>query len=157
MVGSVDLGGTKPIPDKLAIDVPENAGDFLQADIAAGDAHLADLLYNSDVVIAFASTLAIDAAVFNKPIVFIGFDGDKRPYWQGLRRYYDYDHQSSMLKTGGVKLAKNMEELIAFTKQYLNNPQLDEAGRKKIIQERCWKLDGKSGARLAEVILQYLR
>lgn len=157
LVGNIDLGDIKPMLDKIAIDAPESAGDFMQADLTSGDAHLADLLYNSDVVIAFASTLAIDAAAFNKPIVFIGFDGDERPYWRGLRRYYDYDHQRLLLETGGVKLAKNMEELITYTKQYLNNPKLDEEGRKKMIQERCWKLDGKSGERLAKTILQYLK
>ena len=157
LVGQVNLGNIKPMPNKISIDVPGSGEDFMRADLTTGDAHLADLLYHSDVVVAFASTLAIDAVVFNKPIVFIGFDGQpNRPYWQSLRRFYDYDHQQSILKTGGVKLAKNTEELIEYVKHYLADSKLDEDGRKRIIQERCWKLDGKSGERLAKIILQEL-
>ena len=36
---------------------------------------------------------------------------------------------------------------------YLNNPGLDKEGRDRIIKERCSKLDGKSGERLANFIL----
>jgi hypothetical protein len=155
LVGNVRLGSIRPIPNKIAIDEPASGADFRQADLTSGDSHLADLLYHSDVVIAFASSLAIDAVVFNKPVVFIGFDGELgRPYWQSLRRFYDYDHQQSILKTGGVRLAKTPEEMIRFVEDYLANPKLDEAGRKKIIEERCWKLDGRSGERLAQAILK---
>ncbi len=157
LVGQVNLGDVQPIPQKIAIDTPGSGADFMQADLTAGDAHLADLLYHSDVVVAFASTLSIDAVVFNKPVVFVGFDGERsRPYWQSLRRFYDYDHQRSILETGGVKLAKTPEQLVKSVKEYLVNPQLDEAGRKKIIEERCFKLDGKSSQRLADTILKFL-
>lgn len=153
IVDSVNLGGLQPVPNKIAIDDPGTSGDFTSADLTAGDSHLADLLYHSDVVVAFASTLAVDAVVFNKPVVFIGFDGDERPYWKSLRRFYDYDHQREILKTGGIKIAKNIGALSDFVSHYLKNPYLDEAGRRKIIDQRCWKLDGKSGERLARVVL----
>ncbi|MBI2024655.1 MAG: hypothetical protein HYT03_01000 [Candidatus Harrisonbacteria bacterium] len=153
IVGDVNLGNIKPIPGKIAIDDPGGGSDFTKTDLTAGDAHLADLLYHSDVVVAFASTLAIDAVVFDKPVVFIAFDGDtSRPYWKSLRRYYDYDHQKSILKTGGVKLASNIEKMTEQIKKYLTNPELDKEGRREIIAERCWKLDGRSGQRLASVI-----
>lgn len=157
IVGNVQLGEIKAIPNKIAIDVPGSGSDFTRADLTSGDAHLADLLYHSDVVVAFASTLAIDAVVFDKPVVFIGFDGTPgRPYWQSLRRFYDYDHQRSILSTGGVKLAKNMEELIRYVSDYLADPAKDRDGRRKIIEERCWRLDGRSSERLAGIVLKLL-
>lgn len=157
MVGEVDLGDIKPIPDKIAIDVPPKHINFVGADLAPKeDAHLADLLYHSDVVVAFASTLAIDAAVFGKPIVFIGFDGAPKPYWKSLRQYYDFDHQRYLLETGGVRLANNMEEFLKCTQNYLDNPNLDLEKRKKITDLFCWKLDGKSGERLANFLIKEL-
>ena len=156
IVGKASLGDLQQIPGRIAIDDPGSSDSFTDVDLTAGDSHLADLLYHSDVVVSFASTLAVDAVVFNRPVVFIGFDGDSRAYWKSLRRFYDYDHQQNILKTGGVKLAKNIEELVGDVKKYLDNPSLDEAGRKKIIEERCWKLDGKSGERLANIILDNL-
>lgn len=157
LVGNVNLGRFQAEANKIAVDAPGSAGNFVSADISrAGDAHLADLLHHSDVVVAFASTLAIDAVAFNKPIVFVGFDGEVRPYWDSLVRYYDYDHQRELLSTGGVRLARTPEELIKSVNDYLANPKLDEIGRQKIIEDRCWKLDGKSGERLFKVIFQYI-
>ncbi len=156
IVGSVNLGNIKPVPNKIAIDDPESSSDFTEADLTKGDDHLADLLYNSDVVIAFASTLAIDAIVFGRPVVFIDFDVTPKSYWESLRRFYDYDHQRAIFRTGGIRLAKNTRELVEFVGMYLSNPRIDEDGRRKVIEERCWKLDGQSSERLANVILKFL-
>lgn len=158
IVGMVDLGDIVPVENKIAIDDPGSGINFSNADLTGKDSHLADLLYHSDVVIAFASTLAIDTIVFNKPVIFIGFNGEEnRPYWKSLRRFYDYDHQRSILELGGIRLARSSEELIKYTKDYLDNPKLDEEGRKRIISERCWKLDGKSGERLADILLEFIK
>lgn len=157
LVGETDLGRYQSVPQKLAIDEPGSASDFVSADISrSGDAHLADLLYHSDVVVAFASTLAIDAVAFNKPVVFVGFDAEPRPYWDSLTRYYDYDHQRALLETGGIRLARNPEELVRYVNDYLKNPELDATGRKRIINDRCWKLDGHSGERLANIIKKFV-
>ena len=154
IVGHVNLGKIKPIPGRLAIDDPGSGNDFIAADLTGKDAHLADLIYHSDVVVAFASTLAIDAMVFGKPVIFVGFDAvEGRPYWQSLRRFYDYNHQRDLLKSGGVRLARSPQDLANYLKVYLADPAADFEGRKRIIAERCWKLDGGSGKRLAEVIL----
>jgi CDP-glycerol glycerophosphotransferase (TagB/SpsB family) len=156
LVGKINLGDIVPIPQKIAIDDPGGGANFIQTDLTLGDSHLADLLYHSDVVVAFASTLAIDAVVFNKPIVFIGFDGESRPYWQSVKRFYDLDHQQFLLKIGGIKFAKNLDELKNYIQEYLNNPNLDDSGRKKIIYKLCWRLDGKSSERLADVLIKFL-
>lgn len=157
MVGEVDLGEIGPVPGKIAIDAPKKHLNFVEADLAPKeDAHLADLLYHSDVVAAFASTLAIDAAVFGKPIVFIGFDGAPRPYWKSLRQYYDFDHQRYILGTGGVKLAENMPDFLKDIKEYLWNPDLDMEKRKKLSELFCWKLDGRSGERIGKFLVNEL-
>src|SRR3989338_7041808 len=143
IVGRVQLGEIRPIPNKIAIDDPSNSGFFADVDLAMKDSRLADLLYHSDVVVAFASSLAIDASLFNKPVVFIGFDGESRPYWNSLRRFYDFDHQKRLLEIGGVKLAKDKEGLLGYVQDYLDNPALDKNKRKEITEEYSWKLDGK--------------
>ena len=157
IVGSVNLDGIREIPGKLALDDPGQGDNFISADLIGKDAHLADLICHSDVVVAFASTLAIDAIVFDKPVVFVGFDGsNKRPYWKSLRRFYDYDHQKSILETGGVVLAKTPQELLFSVGKYISDPGLDSEKRKHILNERCWRLDGRSGERLAKVIINIM-
>lgn len=158
LVGDVNLGDIKPLSGKIAIDAPEKSRHFVGVDLAPkADAHLVDLIHHSDVVIAFASTLAIDATVLGKPVVFIGFDGEPRPYWESLRQYYDFDHQRYLLNTGGVQLAENMEGLVKNIRDYLNNPSLNQEKRKVVADEFCWKLDGKSGERAARFLINELK
>ncbi len=158
IVGKANIGNIKPVKNKIAIDDPGSGLSFTDADLTGKDSHLADLLYHSDVVIAFASTLAIDAIVFNKPVVFINFDGgENRPYWKSLRRFYDYDHQKSIIESGGIRLANSLEDMILYLERYLDDSSLDEIGRQKIMKERCWRLDCLSGSRLADLILRLLK
>ncbi len=118
---------------------------------------LAELMCYSDVVINVASTITIDAVAFDTPVVNVAFDGHKtKPYKDSCKRYYDYDHYKNIVKTGGAKIAYSMEELINHTNLYLKNPSIDADGRRAIREEQCWKLDGNSGRRIAEYILQYL-
>lgn len=120
--------------------------------------HLANTLYYSDVVVAPPSTLAIDAAAFDKPVVLMAFDGEnKKSYYKSVRHYYDFNHISNLVKTGGQKLAKNKNELINYINDYLKNPSLDKEGRKRVVNEQCWKLNGKSSERLANYILSFIK
>lgn len=157
MVGEINLGDIKAAPGEIAIDAPPKHLNFVDADLAPQeDAHLADLIYHSDVVVAVASTLAIDAATMGKPVVFIGFDGADRPYWKSLRRYYDFDHQRYLINTGGVTLAENMDQLVKSVSEYLRDPSLHAAEREKITKDFCWRLDGASGARAGNFLAEEL-
>ena len=118
---------------------------------------LAELMCYSDVVVNVASTITIDAVCFDTPVVNVAFDGYARlEYMDSCRRYYDYDHYKNIIKTNGVKVANSVEELTDYINSYLRDPELDGIGRRKIREEQCWKLDGKSGERIANYILKYL-
>ena len=53
------------------------AADGLAIDITAeNQRHLADTMRHSDVVVNVASTLAIEAAIFDTPVVNVSFDGE---------------------------------------------------------------------------------
>jgi hypothetical protein len=55
---------------------------------------LADMLRNCDVCIQVASTIRLDAAASNRPVISIAYDGgDNLPYHESVRRLYDYSHQ----------------------------------------------------------------
>lgn len=153
IVGKVDIGDTKPVPGKIAIDSPDIWGGAMSTKLSAKDSHLADLLYHSDIVIAFASSLAIDAVLFGKPVIFIGFDVNPIPAWKSATRFYGFEHQRQLINTGGIKLAKSLDELVNYVKNYLENPNLDKEKRDKILRDRCWKIDGKSSERLTNVII----
>ncbi len=158
MMGKSNIGDLQSIPNKILIDAPDKVRDPVHADITVTDkdAYLADLLYHSDVVISHISTLTIDAAVFNKPSIFIGFDVVSKPYYESLRRFHDMEYLKRVRETGGVRLAENLNQLVDYTRQYIANPKLDEEGRKNIVNNYCGKLDGKSSKRLVDAILSCL-
>jgi CDP-glycerol glycerophosphotransferase (TagB/SpsB family) len=118
---------------------------------------LLDTLYYSDITINPQSTMSIDAAAFDKPVINLAFDGyEKLPYIKSVRRLYDLEHYVPVVKSGGVRLAYNEKELIEWINKYLENPSLDRVGRKRMLEEQCYKFDGKSTARTAGYVLDFL-
>lgn len=119
--------------------------------------HLANSLYHSDVTINTESTMTLDAAVFDKPIILIGYDGfQKLDYWSSILRKYSRNHFQYVMKTEGAKLVKNLDELIETINAYLENPSLDKEGRKILREKLIYKVDGYSGKRVAQAILEML-
>lgn len=157
LIGKSNLGKLKSIPNKLAIDAPDSAEDFESADITTGDEALSDMLYHCDIMASYMSTLAIDSVVFNKPPIYIGFNTKLLPYNQSMRWFYDVDCARELIETGGVDLAKSVNELVGLTLRHLADSSLGKEGRSKIIDLYCFKLDGKSGERLVDAILRVLK
>lgn len=151
---SVNLEGFKPSPSVI-FDYPGTRfGSMKKTEMSPGDDdHLIDTLFYSDLVICGFTTLCIDAAVCDKPIISIAFDGKSTlPYFKSVKRHSEFDHIQPILKSGGVRLAENIDELRSFINLYLNNSSIDKEGRAKIYQEQAWKTDGMSSQRLFEIL-----
>jgi hypothetical protein len=119
---------------------------------------LAETLYYSDVVVNIASTITIDAAAVDRPIVNASFDGKSvKPYEKSCRRYYDFNHYKHVVNTGGIKISDNAEQLVKDIQSYLDNPEQEKEGRERIRQEQCYRLDGKCGERIALYLLEILQ
>ncbi|TSD03654.1 MAG: hypothetical protein Athens071426_143 [Parcubacteria group bacterium Athens0714_26] len=118
---------------------------------------LTNSLYFSDVTINTISTLTVDAAALDKPIINIRFDGDPDcPPWARVKLFSNFDHYKLLEATGGVRLVYSVEELINQINVYLNNPRLDGEGRKKIREQQVEFFDGQSGKRIADYIKKLL-
>lgn len=118
---------------------------------------LLDSLYYSDIIINAQSTMTIDAAALDKPVINLAFDGyEKLSYIRSVRRLYDIDHYQPIIKTGGVRIVRNEEELVKWINHYLADPAIDGDGREKILTEQCWRIDGKNSQRTAELILNFI-
>ena len=117
------------------------------------DELLRDTLAYAELVVAGPSTILIDAAAFDKPVVAIAFDDQPgRPYHESIRRYYDYDHFQPVIASGGVRLVRSQGEFGEWVTKYLAEPALDREGRGRIVAEQCWRFDGQSSRRLHEII-----
>jgi hypothetical protein len=144
-------------PD-LLLDLPGRPSIFPDRDVSLADLrHLATTMRYSDVVLNFASTISIDAAVCDTPVVCVCFDyGDPKSYLQSVHRWYDETHYQKLLSTGGVRMAYSLEEAVSHVNAYLENPALDRDNRRRLVETLCYGADGQAGRRIGDYILQRL-
>jgi hypothetical protein len=134
------------------------AGDGLAIDITAeNQQHLADTMRHSDVVVNVASTIAIEAAIFDTPVVNIAFDGETTSVWtRSARRYYRFTHYVNITRHDAVRVAEDPAQLVEHIGRYLDDPSLDRAGRRRVVLEQCQFLDGRSAERVASFVADEL-
>jgi hypothetical protein len=154
---SVDIESVRKLSHVIVDDVfkrsQEGGAAFSDTD------RFINILHHSSVIINVASTLSIDAAVFDKPAVCIDYDGEanNQPYWNSVHVLYKHwDHYQRLMSTGGAEQATSAEELIKMVNEAIENPQKGAAGRKKIIETFVDTFDGKSGKRLADLLTSSL-
>jgi CDP-glycerol glycerophosphotransferase (TagB/SpsB family) len=137
---------TVKVADGLAIDVmPEH------------QKHLGDTLCHADVVVNVASTISIEACIFDTPVVNINFDGpNDSPYVKSARRYYSFTHYVNITSRGAVRVAESPEKLVRDVAAYLADPLLDAAGRKQVVFDQCQFTDGRSAERVVGLVLDEL-
>lgn len=136
---------TVTVADGLAIDVmPEH------------QRHLGDTLCHADVVVNVASTISIEACIFDTPVVNICFDGAERPYVESATRYYRFTHYVNITRRAAVRVAQSPDEMVAMTARYLADPSLDRAGRRQVVLDQCQFTDGRSAERVSQCVLDEL-
>lgn len=118
---------------------------------------LADTLRHADVVVNAASSISIDAAAVGTPVVCVDYDAEPgTPYHRSVTRFYDFTHQAPVVRSGGITRARSPEEVVAAVQRYLADPGLDAEGRSRLVKEQCHRLDGQSGRRVGEAVLEAL-
>ena len=115
--------------------------------------HLRDTLCHCSLLICYASSMGIDAAMFDKPVINLNFEiGRKSALARLPMRFYWMTHYKKALETGGMRLVDSESELVAWVNRYLADPSLDREGRKKLVAQQCRYADGKSGERIGTFI-----
>ncbi len=125
----------------------------------ADDRELVNSILHASVVINLASTLTLEAAVCDRPVVNVAFDlaPDGR-YNDRIRFYYTgYDHYRTVLATGAASVAYTYEELVAALGTGVRRPEAQRAERQALVNLWCGANDGQAGRRLAATLLALAR
>lgn len=113
-----------------------------------------NVLRHSELVLNSSSTLTVDAAIVDKPIICLAYDlVFEKEYPQG--RSYSYsqsDHYKKLADSGGVWVVRSEEECLRAMKEYLANPDLHKQKRRELAELVTLHPDGKSAHRLAEAV-----
>jgi hypothetical protein len=120
---------------------------------------LANLTRYGDLNINWASTVTLDFAIHDKPVVNVAFDLDevRRGELTARQLYAVCDHYRPVMELGAARIAYSLEELAAHVNAYLANPGLDREGRRRFFElEVGWPLRDTS-RRIVQVLEQIAR
>jgi hypothetical protein len=114
---------------------------------------------HADVVVNLSSTVTVDAAIFDRPVVNLDYDPEPGQPNQALVKDVNHlwTHFKPIAESGGVWLVNNPEEMIEAVKTYLLRPDLHREQRRWITRYVCEYLDGRCGERMAQAILDFVR
>ncbi len=111
-------------------------------------------IYHSSMMIMTISTLALDAACLDKPIIAIGYNaifnkrGDDVTWDQ-----YQTDHFRAVLDTGALTVVRSDTEFQRAINAILEGKDNTKKARERLRQDICYRVDGLSSQRLADVII----
>jgi hypothetical protein len=118
---------------------------------------LVNVIYHTDMIVSYNSTLCIEMALFDKPIITIAFDElPNKQYLKSSRRFLNFSHVREFHKTGCARIAYSPQDLKEHIDFYLSHPQSDSENRKKMLFKQCEKIDGRSGERLSFFLRKFL-
>ncbi len=116
-----------------------------------------NLLYHADVVVSVYSTTALEVAMFDKPIMTIGFDAyKKRPAHQSIERLEKLSHFKNVLDTGSVSVIRTFDELLLHIKKYFADRSLDRDKRRLLVEKMCYRSDGRAAERIVEFLVKHI-
>jgi CDP-glycerol glycerophosphotransferase (TagB/SpsB family) len=112
---------------------------------------------HADVVVNLSSTVTVDAAIFDRPVVNLDFDPQPGATDQELIKdiNHKWNHFKPIAESGGVWLANDFDEAAHAVKTYLKNPNLHQAKRRWITEYVCGYVDGKCGGRMARATIAF--
>ncbi len=114
---------------------------------------LRDLMAYTDALVWVATSLCLDALVFDVPQVVVNFDGYKtKNYYQSVKRYHNEDHMKKMFLSDPFRVVRNKDELCTGIIECLDTPELRSKGRRRIRELQLEPLDGRAGERIAHVV-----
>lgn len=144
--------------EDVFVHIPGNKAEFQDRLFSINDdIELGESMMHADVIVNLASTVTIDAAVFDTPIICVNFDfRGERPEKISVKRLYFFDHYAKLKQTDGFDLANSKEELISQINRAIEDTTHLAENRRQIIEQQCVFTDGKSGERVANHILRIL-
>lgn len=113
-----------------------------------------NMLHHCALGINQASTVALELAMFDKPIIGVGFDPpgvDISPI--NFADLYKFDHYVPIVNTGALDIAFSEEELYKYIDQNLKAPEAKRVERAQLIRQFFNpQLDGNARERVADVL-----
>ncbi len=115
---------------------------------------LANLTHHVDLNINMASTMTLDFAIHDKPVINIAFDVANPPFFKTplWDFFYQWEHYRPVVEIGAARFARSAQELIEYINAYLENPALDRANRQRLVDMQVGQRVGESSKCMIEAL-----
>jgi len=119
---------------------------------------LTEGIADSDVVVNIFSTLNIESAIFDKPLVNICYDHRHAEYSfvpkarHSVHSDAKESHNQRIVDTGGVRCVYNDIQLVEAINSYLENPELERRNRQRIVDEEAGPYQGYASRIVADFV-----
>ncbi len=146
------------LPSKrVTLDVPDSDNSLLTWYMKQDDMiKLSNLIHGSSICLNSGSTISIEAAYLNRPIILTSFDISDFPKWQSARRLLEYLHLKKFISFGGCAVVQDLKSLEKAINRYLEEPSLHEVNRLEAVEMECFKNDGKATDRFVKNVSEIL-
>lgn len=142
-------------PANMAFDRPGKVfkdSEFADREIQPeDDQRLIDSLHHADLVVTGPTSICLDAAFINRPVIAVNCYPSARNFYDSVWSY-QCDHIRKLLATGGVRYVSSEPELRRAIDEYFENTARDQEGRARIRSLWFSHADGKAGERIASEI-----
>lgn len=119
-----------------------------------------NILNSCDVLVDYYSTITLEGAIFDKPIIHMHYlPHTAQPYLSKPIPLPTWDqiHSRRILASGAVRVAHDRKELITEIHDAFRQPEMYTKERKKLIDQECGPLDGLASERLLGVCHQEMQ
>lgn len=138
-------------PKALAGGLPRYSGeDFPEK---------ASMLAYCDVLVTIYSTMVLEAAIKDKPLISCCIDsptGWEENFWIPLHDVPGWPTAARVNKTGAGTNAFTSEELVSALEAYLSQPELHRENRRRFVEQELTYLNGESTEVTANFLLKLL-
>lgn len=117
---------------------------------------LVSLLTHAEGCINIASTLGLDAATLDRPVIGVDFRGDPSAPQDILYEEYYTEHYLPLVERGAMMIAKNWEHLLSLIREAVRSPEKHKSERQDAVREICGTVDGHAADRLVSDVLDQL-
>jgi hypothetical protein len=130
-------------------NIPMDSGGFSYPEEFFYD--LINTIRHAAVVINTSSSLTVDSAILDTPVISLCYDQEPdRRFPEGRSWMYNFsEHFMPLIDTGGVKVVYSDAECVEAINAYIENRGLDKEGRMEIAKMVGGPLDNNAGRRLA--------
>ncbi len=145
------LGGAERVVLSPAWSAEPDADGWILS-MPDDESGLVSSLRHAAACLNIASTITLDAAVLDRPVIGIEFGREASGPTEILYEEFYADHYVPLVRSGGLRLAHDWEELRGLMQCAMAHPTQDRERRAQMVRRECGVVDGHAADRVATAI-----